>query len=471
MVEAVPPPRDAGAAVLQSERTRLWGDPATADWLLNTVLARDPSHAGARLSQAAALIAEGGVTAALSVLEGPLPVDPWEAVLWQLHRAEALTLLGRSEEAQLALPAPAKVPAALSPLLEHRYLLLAVQAQDEWAIRRHADAMEQQLASTPDMPAGLRITAWFNLGRFWRAQRQPDRAFRAWTEGHRGLREFQPFSRAAYTAFMTGSMAAFPAARLHDGPRAGGSDPAPVFIVGMPRSATTLCEQILAAHPAVFGAGERFALQDTFTRLARSPETPETPEAVQRVAALDAAALDAAARDYLAELHALAPDKAIVVDKMPGNFRLLGFAALLLPGARIIHCVRDPRDTGLSIFQQRFTGNHAYAHDLADLGWYIAQERHLMAHWKRVLPNPVLTVHHTDWVQDFTGTLARVLEFLGLPYDEACEQFYALERDVGSVSRWQVRRPVNSQGIGRWREYAAHLAPMIAELEQAGVLP
>jgi hypothetical protein len=196
----------------------------------------------------------------------------------------------------------------------------------------------------------------------------------------------------------------------------------------------------------------------------------DTAAAVRRIAELDAGALDAAAGRYLADLHALAPDRTHIVDKMPGNYLYLGLVGLLLPGARIIHCVRDPRDIGLSIFTFRFHGQHGYAHDLADLGWTIAQQDRLMAHWRAALPNPVLTVKLSDWVTDFAGTLARVLAHLGLPPDPACERFYEIDSRVRTVSRAQVRQPVNARGLGRWRTYAARLAPLIAELEQAGAL-
>ena len=142
----------------------------------------------------------------------------------------------------------------------------------------------------------------------------------------------------------------------------------------------------------------------------------------------------------------------------------------VLSGARIIHCVRDPRDIGLSIFTFRFHGHHGYAHDLADLGWTIAQQARLMAHWRAALPNPVLTVKLAHWVTDFAGTLARVLAHLGLPPDPACERFYEADSRVRTVSRAQVRQPVNARGLGRWRTYAARLAPLIAELQGAGAL-
>ena len=155
---------------------------------------------------------------------------------------------------------------------------------------------------------------------------------------------------------------------------------------------------------------------------------------------------------------------------MPGNFNFLGLAALTLPGARIIHCVRDPRDIGLSIFTFRFYGHHPYAHDLGNLGWYIAQHERLMAHWREALPNPILTLALKDWVEDFDGTLRRVLDFIELPYDPACERFYESEWRVMTVSRAQVKQPVNARGLGRWRRYATQLKPLIDSLSENGVV-
>jgi hypothetical protein len=176
------------------------------------------------------------------------------------------------------------------------------------------------------------------------------------------------------------------------------------------------------------------------------------------------------AEQYLARMHRLDPAATRIVDKMPGNFRHLGLAALLLPGARIIACERDPRDIGLSIFTYRFFGVHSYANDLGDLGWYIGQQRRLMAHWRKVLPNPILTIRLRDLVENFPATLETLLDFLGLPYDPACENFHELRRDVRTVSRTQVQEKIHARGIGRWREYAHHLDPLLAALRDSGSL-
>jgi tetratricopeptide (TPR) repeat protein len=458
-------PDHAGAAGNLAAFLRLSGQVEAGEQLLDDVLKRNPDAAEVRVNHAAALLSEERPREALALLEAkPVPADPQLARHWQMQRALALLQVGQVVEAREVMAAIGDVPPELAPLMLWRRALLALAEGNRAAAREFAVEVEDALATTNGLVPEHRIMAHFDLGRFWSTQRDSDRTFANWGAGHRLLSRFQPFSREQHRAFVDAMIARFDRTRLHDGPRAQNHDPAPVFIVGMPRSGTTLAEQIIAAHPQAFGAGERGALYQAFYKLGG-----ETPEGIARIAALDTPALDANGERYLAELHALAPDKARIVDKMPGNFNYLGLAALMLPGAHIIHCVRDPRDIGLSIFTFRFYGYHPYAHDLGDLGWYIAQHDRLMAHWREALPNPILTLPLKDWVEDFDTTLRRVLDFIGLPYDPACARFYESDARVMTVSRSQVRQPVNARGLGRWRPYAAQLQPLIEALEQGGV--
>jgi len=305
----------------------------------------------------------------------------------------------------------------------------------------------------------------YDLARFWSARRDAERAFAQWTLGHRVLARFQPFSRTAYKSFVDATIANFDAARMTHGACAANRDETPVFVVGMPRSGTTLAEQILAAHPEVFGAGERASLEWAFYKLGG---VVETPRAAARIAALGAPALEREAQLYLQELRALAPGAARIVDKMPNNFRILGLAMLMFPKAKIIWCLRDPRDIGLSIYSLRFYGHHPYAHDLDDLGWYIGQHRILLRHWQAVMPDSICTVQLADWVENFPLTLKRLTNFLSLDYNSACERFYLSDRPVRTASRTQVRQPVNARGIGRWRHFERQLAPLLESLEANG---
>lgn len=451
---------------------RITGEVDAAEALLRDVLEREPDNAGARLNLAADLLQEERAAEALVLLDarGP-PGDLRAARHWHLQRSLALLQLGRTADARAALAALAglgPIPRELAPLLHWRTVVLAQQEGRPAEARAAAAAMAASLeAMGPEAVPEHRIMAHYDLAKFWSSLGEYRQAFAHWTAGHRLLAPSQPFSRQAHRAVIDANVAILDRARFATRPRATNTDPAPVFIVGMPRSGTTLCEQILAAHADVHGAGERPALGQMAARLGGGGDGPEAPV---RIADLDAVTLDQAATVYLEELHALAPDKARIVDKMPGNYLHLGLVGLMLPGATIIHCVRDPRDIGLSIFTFRFHGSHGYAHDLGDLGWTIAQQSRLMEHWKGALPNSILTVGLADWVVDFEGTLARLLQHLDLPPDPECARFYAAESRVRTVSRAQVRQPVNARGLGRWKPYADDLAPLIAELELAGLL-
>jgi cytochrome c-type biogenesis protein CcmH/NrfG len=448
---------------------RITGEGEVAAAMLRSYLAREPTDAGARMNLAVDLLQEERAGEALTLLDAlSPPAEVMAARHWHLQRALALIQLGRAAEARAALDAfdaLGPVPPALAPLRLWRNVLLAQAENDEDGAEAAAAAMALALAAMgPDAVPEHRIMGHYDLAKFRSGCGEHARAFAHWREAHRLLAPGQPFSRRDHLAFLNANIGTFTAERFAYGPRAANHDPAPVFIVGMPRSGTTLCEQILAAHRDVHGAGERPALSRLFTALGGGAEDPGAPA---RIAALDTPSLDRAASAYLMELQALGPDKARIVDKMPANALHLGLVGLMLPGAKVVYCRRDPRDIGLSIFTFRFHGSHGYAHDLGDLGWTIRQRDRLMDHWRGALPNGVHTVDLADWIEDFDGTLHRLLAYLELPPDPACARFHEREGRVRTVSRAQVRQPVNARGLGRWRTYEAELAPLIAALDVA----
>ncbi len=451
---------------------RLSGGYEMAETLLREALARNPRDAAARLNLVAERLQEQRPAEALALLnEVDPPADNIPAARhWHLQRALALIVLGRPDKARTALgefDALGPAPPEIAPMRLWRDALLALAEGRRADARTHAEAMEAALDHMgPGAVFEHRIMARYDLAKFWSREREDAKAFAQWRAGHALLRTIQPFSRGATQAYDDAAIATFTPEHFAGEARASNTDPTPVFIVGMPRAGTTLAEQILAAHPQAFGAGERAALGRLAWRLGGG----ESAEAIARIAALDRTTLDAEAEAYLKELRALAPDKSRIVDKMPGNYLHVWLIALLFPKARIIHCARDPRDIGFSIFTFRFHGEHGYAHDLADLGWMIGEQTKLMNHWKAVLPQSILTVRLDDWVNDFDATLARVLGFVDLPPDPACARFYESENPVRTVSRSQVRQPVNARGLGRWRANADELGPLIDELERAGAL-
>ena len=223
----------------------------------------------------------------------------------------------------------------------------------------------------------------------------------------------------------------------------------PVFIVGMPRSGTTLVEQILASHADVFGAGELDAIGGF---------VPRFPEGVAELDADGAADL---AGSHLERLSELGGPALRVIDKTPLNFLYLGLIALLFPAARIVHCRRDARDVCLSCFAQNFVAGHGWSTDLADLATYFRQYGRLMAHWHDVLPLPVLDVDYEAVVADPGAESRRLVDFLDLPWDDACLRFHEARHVVRSASNWQVRRPVHTGSVGRWRAYERWLGPIV----------
>ncbi len=245
-----------------------------------------------------------------------------------------------------------------------------------------------------------------------------------------------------------------------------GSD-LPVFIVGMPRSGTTLCEQILASHSCVHGAGELPEIPRLIDRL---PETigggavnpAPYPECV---AALSGELAQRLANEHLARLQALAPEAARITDKVPTNFRHLGLIATLFPKARIIHCRRDPLDTCWSIFARNFDRSYAWAWDLDSIARFYRLYERLMEHWRRVLPVEMLEIRYEDVVADVERRSREIVAFCGLEWEDRCLRFYETDRPVRTASIEQVRRPIYAHSIGRWRRYESHLARLREALE------
>ncbi|SLM48873.1 putative Sulfotransferase [Nitrospira japonica] len=235
----------------------------------------------------------------------------------------------------------------------------------------------------------------------------------------------------------------------------------PVFIVGLPRSGTTLVEQILAAHPLMHGAGELPDLARLAGQSVAGQDIAPWQAAYQLTDEMTSRLL---AHEYLRALRRNAPpDCPRISDKQPLNFFHLAFAALLFPNARVIHCRRDAKDNALSIWMENFNPDQRYATDFADLAFFRSQYERLMAHWHTALPLTIHDVQYEDVVADLEGQARRLMSFLGAPWDDRCLNFHQQERAVQTPSRWQVRQPIYTKSVGRWKHYAPHLP----ELEKA----
>lgn len=355
--------------------------------------------------------------------------------------------------------------AAIQPLLE-RGTQESTVALAYSAVARHinqrAEAVEllEKLVLLPK-PARELFSMHFALGKLYDSMKLYDKSFYHTQAAHGDPADYDPEQNKRKFDEL---IAVFSAENLAHFPRSTSHSRLPVFIVGMPRSGTSLVEQILASHPQVYGAGELEHIHGMTvtlsTMLGGNIAYPECLASAKR------RHLDELAQRHLAMLGKFSKIATRVTDKMPHNFTELGLIELLFPGARVIHCKRDPVDTCFSIYGLPFNDSHPYTNSLEHLGSYYLEYLRLMEHWKGVLSVPILEVKYEELVADQEGISRQMVEFCGLPWDERCLNFHQAERVVTTHSYDQVRRPIYKQSVARWKNYESHLTPLIEALSQ-----
>ncbi len=361
--------------------------------------------------------------------------------------------------------------ASLQPLLDGEHIT-ADAALAYASICRHIgqcdDAivmMERALSQETEAPGGYySLMLHFELGRLLDAVGDYDRAFDYYRKGNalKGM----IFLPEEYARHVDDVIATYSREFLAQAPRIDDTAARPLFIVGMPRSGTSLVEQILTSHQQIAGGGELKTMNDIVIGMPSQLGTALPYP--QCLSMLTVAGCESMRRRYLDQLAAISPDATYVTDKMPANFKFLGLIALLFPGARIIHCVRDPLDTCLSCYFQHFSAGHDYTYDLGNLGSYYRQYQRLMAHWRTVLRLPMLEVRYEDLVGDQERVSRDLIAFCDLPWDERCLRFYETGRTVQTRSYDQVRQPLYQRSVGRWRHYDRFLAPLKRQLNGDG---
>ena len=237
----------------------------------------------------------------------------------------------------------------------------------------------------------------------------------------------------------------------------------PVFIVGLPRSGTTLVEQILASHTQAFGAGELHYCDETFEALPGALQRNDTPLAC--LPDLDRETARLLAQRHLDKLQALAPRALRIVDKMPQNYQYLGLIRLLFPQARLIHCRRDLRDVALSCWMTNLT-SLSWACHADHIAAHFADYARLMEHWRSVLPAPPLDVDYEELVQDTEAVARRIVAWCGLAWEPGCLRFYRTQRPVRTASAAQVRQPIYKSSLGRWKNYQEPLGELFARVHR-----
>jgi Tfp pilus assembly protein PilF len=327
-------------------------------------------------------------------------------------------------------------------------------------------ALKDLEAKRDTIASNQRLHVYFALGKAAEDLGDYDQAFQYWNQGNRLKRQSIIYDIRTPKQLFERVATVFDASRFERWAGSGCLSELPVFIVGMPRSGTTLIEQILASHPQVHGAGE---LKD-LPRLAgvgrKNNRQVPFPEYMEELRSEDLTRLGEL---YVARLQRHAPQARRIVDKMPSNFCYAGLIHLILPSARIIHCLRDPVATCLSCYALLFKEGIEFSYDLEDLGRFYRLYEGLMAHWRKVLPEGcILEVRYEDVVTDLATQARRIVAHCGLEWDEACLGFHATDRPVKTASATQVRQPIYASSLERWRRYERHLGPLLAALKKGG---
>jgi tetratricopeptide (TPR) repeat protein len=407
------------------------------------------AYAEARYNLGIALWDLGRSEAAIATFEAATRLKPDYAKAW-VNLGVALQEMGRTTDAIAALRRALDLDPGLTRAW-HTLSELKIFTPGDADIAR----MQAQVAVAQDVDD--RIFLGFALAKATLDTGDADDAFERFDEANRLKRGTIDFDIHEAARELAAIADVFDPEILERHAECGEPSDLPVFVIGMPRSGTTLVEQILASHPKAAGAGELGVVQSIVESLGKA-----WPGGVASMGGDTFARLG---RGYLDMVSEKADGRARLVDKMPNNFRYLGLIRLMLPNARIIHCRRDPMDTGVSCYTKLFTGRQDFAYDLRELGLYHRAYAQLMDHWRGTLPQDrFIEVDYEAVVADLETEARRLVTFCGLDWDPACLDFHRTERAVRTASTAQVRKPIYGASVGRWRAWAAHLGPLIQAL-------
>jgi len=418
----------------------------------------DPKHLMARQMLAASHQKLGYVEEAEHEFNLAIKIDPSSDISYS-GLGQLFEDIGKPEQAADAYRkaiqcAPNKHNALASLLGLSKYVDISKEIKQAKMMLENLDLREKALVA-------------YGLGKAYEQQQNYNGAFNAFLVANSARKEASgAFNRKAFDTRIETMIDTFSADFFTLRRGWGVQSEKPVFIVGLPRSGTTLTEQILASHPECFGAGELSVLNDMATgtpdRLANGEISwPET------AAHLSKKQVQEIAQDYLSDAGQRAPDTAKkIVDKQPLNFWHLGLVAMAFPNARIVHCTRDIRDCGLSIFSHNFNETQSWSTDLNDIAYYWRGYQRLMAHFSHVSGLKIREVNYEETVADIEQQGRSLLDFVGLNWNAKVLDFHKSERAVQTPSRWQVRQPLYQSAKARWRKYESYLSTLINAAEK-----
>jgi tetratricopeptide (TPR) repeat protein len=432
------------------------GKLAEAETLCRQAIAVNPAIAEAHNALGTILLNVGAVAEAVASFREALRLAPNRADIHH-NLGHAYRDLGQFDDAKREYSAALRLNPGDVKIHYSLSLIQRFRPEDQSTVEELEAA-----AARNNLPALERRQLHFTLGKAYDDLGQYDRAFSHYHEANELARP--DFDRQQFVRLVERMEAWFPKSRFAAGAGGDSGSPSqlPVFIVGMPRSGTTLVEQIIASHPQVYGCGE---LADTDVmanelwgdRLS-GPAVPSPPLDLQpqRLAQL--------AEAYLQRRRAVCGNALRITSKMPTNFFHLGLIALLFPKARVIHCRRDPLDTCLSCYFSDFKKSPPYHYRLEDVGFYYRLYLRLMDHWRAALPLAMLEVQYEELVGRCEELSRRMIDFCGLAWDDRCLRYYESRRPVQTSSVWQVRQPIYTTSINRWKHYVKHLEPLLRAL-------
>ncbi len=422
------------------------------------LLETDPTNRAFRTTRAAILMGLGKHDEALPIYQGILAETPQDADL-HLSIAHALKTLGRTHDAIVSY----RAAAAIRPSYGEAYWSFANLKRYRFTNEEVARMRTEELA--PHVSLTDQYHLCFALGKALEDRGQYAESFRYYQRGNE-LKKSETRYKPASIEYNTRLLQATFSKQFFESRRGSGCDSAaPIFIVGLPRSGSTLIEQILSSHSQVEGTMELANIP----RLVQDLQGRDDYDSYKKfwdqyIESLAARGPDDLRRDgqkYLADtLIYRSGRKPFFTDKNPNNFRNIGLLQLILPDARIIDARRGAMACCFSNFKQLYAVGQEFTYSLEDLGNYYRCYVQLMQHWDRVLPGKVLRVQHEEVVEDLDSSVRRILEFCGLEFEPACLEFYKTERRVHTVSSEQVRRPVNREGIDQWRHFEPWLGPL-----------
>ncbi|HKT54325.1 MAG TPA: tetratricopeptide repeat protein [Caulobacteraceae bacterium] len=396
---------------------------------------------------------------ALTFLDRAIELDDRDSGETYSFRGVILKSLGRLDEARVSVRKALEINPKLYSAYSNLNDLETFEADHDLLTK-----MQEILAEAENPESERYISIHFTLGKALDDAKDYPKALEHFMTGARLRRAQLKYEEAETAGFFDSIKTAFPATIFQDRPFAGHSSEAPVFIIGMPRSGSTLAEQVVTSHPQAFGAGEIKSLHRALGMLRdRFPTIPKFPA---MAAALEPAHYQQVADTYMADIRGRAGDGALrITDKLLTNFFFAGLINLLFPNAKIIHTRRNPVDTCLSAYTKLFKDDMPHSYDFGELGRYYLKYEELMAHWEQVLPPGVMmTVDYESVTEDLEANARAMVKHVGLEWDDACLAFHKSKRAVKTASVAQVRRPIYKTSVERWRRYGEGLQPLLDAL-------